>query len=116
MKLHFNLEDDLILAQTEGQIVEVRHAAGLEPFAQLLGDKVYARKVLLDLSHTDFISSSGLGWLISCNKHFKAAGGTLIVHSSTPTVWQMIKIMRLDKVLRTAPDLDAARQLVEAHA
>ena len=116
MQLHFKLEDDLILAFTEGQIVDVPHVPGAEPFAKMLGDQVYSRKVLLDLSRTEFMSSSGLGWLISCHKHFREAGGTFIVHSFVPTVWQMIKIMRLEKVLRWAPDLEAARQMLEAHA
>jgi anti-anti-sigma factor len=72
--------------------------------------------VLLDLSGADFISSSGIGWLITCNKRFKEAGGLLIIHSLVPMVSQMLTLMRLNRVLSITPDLASAKQQIEAAA
>src|SRR5688500_1945533 len=55
-------------------------------FSELLGENVYSRPVWLDMSGADYLDSSGVGWLITCHKRFRQAGGRLVLHSLSPIV------------------------------
>jgi len=95
--------------QATGQITTQDTLAGkLEPMSQLLGEAVYSRRVALNLAEATFIDSSGLGWLLLCNKRFREAAGKLVLHSVPPAILDVIKVMRLDEVLKIAEDEAAA--------
>jgi anti-sigma B factor antagonist len=70
-----------------------------EPLAELLGPGAYQRQVRLDLSDTSYMDSSGVGWLLTCHKRMKAAGGKLTLCSPHPTVENVLRVLRLEKVL-----------------
>jgi anti-sigma B factor antagonist len=94
--------------QVAGQITQGALANRPEPIGELLGQGAYARRVSLDLAEATFIDSSGLGWLLSCNKHFREAGGKLVIHSVPPVILDVIKVMRIDQVLTIVEDEAAA--------
>ncbi|MEX2560024.1 MAG: STAS domain-containing protein [Pirellulales bacterium] len=90
--------------QTEGKIGRNDRAGDQEPIQNLLGHEVYCRKVLLSLENSDLIDSLGVAWLLQCHKRFRDAGGTLVIHSVPPMIMHVLHVMRLEKVLRIAPD------------
>ena len=94
--------------QVTGQITQGALASQPEPIGELLGEGAYARRVTLDLSEATFIDSTGLGWLLQCNKHFREAGGMLVIHSVPPVILDVVKVMRLDQVLKIVEDEAAA--------
>jgi anti-anti-sigma regulatory factor len=49
-----------------------------------------------------------MGWLLLCNKRFREADGRLVIHSVPPVVLDVMKVMRLDRVLKLAEDEVAA--------
>ncbi len=55
--------------------------------------------LVLDLSATKFVDSSGLGAIIALQKTMAPKGGTLRILNPTPTVMQILELTRLHRVL-----------------
>jgi anti-anti-sigma factor len=106
-------EDSLPELRLSGHITgDALAEAHCDPIG-LLGGNAYSKRVLVDLSGTDFLDSSGIGWLVQQNKLFQSTGGMLVFHSIPPMVSRVIQLMSLHRVLRIATDAAAARVLVE---
>lgn len=84
------------------------------PFVALLGPNWATKRVLLDLSRTDFLGSSAMGWLISCYRLFKGAGGALVTHSANLRVRQSFKLLHIASVIAVADNLEAAQRMMAA--
>jgi anti-sigma B factor antagonist len=97
-----------------GQVTQESLAPGADLFIDALGDDVYARKVLVDLTEAEFIDSSGVGWLLNCHKKFRQAGGGLFLHSIPPLVYRTLQVLRMDMVLKLAKDEAEAAALSQA--
>ena len=102
----------LSIAQDDGQQVRVvvdgqvtqREVDPLhEPLGELLGPEVYSRLVRLDLSGTNYLDSSGVGWLLTCHKRMRQAGGKLTLHAPHPMVSNVLKILKLERVFEIEP-------------
>lgn len=65
-----------------------------------------ARHVVVDLSTTGFMDSSGLGALVGLSK--AADGATLVVVCPQPSLRKLFAISRLDEVLAVYPDVPSA--------
>lgn len=65
-------------------------------------------RLVVDLSATDFIDSSGLGALISGLKAARQAGGDLRIAAPTEQVRRVLTLTRLDRVLTAHDSVDAA--------
>ncbi|MFH1265692.1 MAG: STAS domain-containing protein [Planctomycetota bacterium] len=107
------LSDDgnVIRLQLVGHNVQSESPPSLEVLDKVLGSEGYARRVLLSLAETRFIDSSGLSWLVVCHKRFCQGGGKLVVHSLSPALIDLLKMMRLDLALFVAEDESAALEL-----
>lgn len=97
-----------------GRVTQEALAAGADPFIDLLGADAYARKTLVDLHESDFIDSSGVGWLMNCHKKFRQAGGALVLHSIPPLVYRTLQVLRMEMVLKLAKDEADAESLAQA--
>ena len=87
-----------------GRISEVANSSMSEELTQLLGEANFNQKILLSLQQTDYIDSSGIGWLLATDKKVRAAGGELVLHSLPLEVQHVFGLMRLNKVLKVAKD------------
>jgi len=65
------------------------------------------KDIILDLSHIDFIDSSGLGALVQLVKNAKNNGGTVQVVTNA-RVTQTVKMVRLETFLSLQNSLDDA--------
>lgn len=65
-------------------------------------------RIVVDLSATDFIDSSGLGALISTLKIARKAGGDLRIAAPTRQVCTVLELSNLDRVLRAYESVDSA--------
>ncbi len=65
------------------------------------------KNIILDLSHIDFLDSSGLGALVQLVKQAQNAKGSLQVVTN-PRVTQTVKLVRLEKFLSLQNSLDDA--------
>lgn len=67
-----------------------------------------APKVVVDLSETTFLDSSGLGALIAGLKTCRQAGGDLRIAAPTDAVLAVLQLTNLDKVLRPRESAETA--------
>ncbi len=106
-------DGDLTRIQNEGDITQMDFRTGADAFCDLLGADCYQRKVLLSLEKTPYIDSTAVGWIIRCHKRCKEAGGKLVLHSISPSVLQILRLLRLPDILHIAESDAAARALAE---
>ncbi len=69
--------------------------------------------LVLDLSHIDFLDSSGLGALVQIAKKCKKSKRTFSLVGN-PRVIQTIKLVRLEEFLHLESDLDSALSQIAA--
>ncbi|MBS0265998.1 MAG: STAS domain-containing protein [Planctomycetes bacterium] len=105
----------LICLELVGRLSNDGWSVDWNPLVDLAGEDVYAKQVLIDLSRTTYIDSSGVSWLLKSHKLFKSQGGILVLHSASPLAAQFLNIMRMELALNIAPNEAAARQKVEGH-
>lgn len=104
MKLQVAGDDgQLVLMQVDGPITQKGLSPAGDLLVDLLGPGAYTRKVLVDLTRSPMVDSSGIGWMIKANKQFNAHGGLLVVHSYSPMVSNTMKLLKMDKVLHLCP-------------
>jgi anti-anti-sigma factor len=95
----------------DGRISQSDFEPGRDPMEAVLGVTGFSRKVLLNLEKTNYIDSSGIGWLVICHRHFVGSKGKLILHSVPPRVYQVLELIGLPKVMHFAADENAARAM-----
>lgn len=66
-----------------------------------------SERVVLDLSHVEFLDSSGLGAVVGAMKQLGRAR-RLDLSGLTPTVEKVFRITRMDRVFRIFPDAASA--------
>jgi anti-sigma B factor antagonist len=70
-------------------------------------------QIVLDLSHVEFIDSSGLGALVTCLKRL-GPRGSLAVAGATGAVSRLFTLTRMDRVFALHPNVDAAVEQLSA--
>ena len=98
----------------EGRIVVAVHGA-VDLFAapelkRRLIDVVNrgAREIILDLSATDFLDSTGLGALLTAYKRLSGRGGRLVVVPGSTSISRVFEITGLDSIFEFADSREAA--------
>ena len=106
-------EAGLTHIQCTGEITQQALWESDNPLETLLGPAGQGGKLLVNMDQVEYVDSAGVGWLISCHKQFRAAGGMLVLHSIPVQVQQIFQLLQMRKVLHLAKDLPAARALAE---
>jgi anti-sigma B factor antagonist len=75
---------------------------------QRLADNSEAGKVVLNFRKVEFLSSAVLGRLMKLHKTLQSGGGRLILCRIAPTLLEVFKLTKLDKVLNIKPDTGEA--------
>jgi stage II sporulation protein AA (anti-sigma F factor antagonist) len=109
-------QGDVVRVRLEGQVSQRDVAPNQEPLGDLLGEQGYAQSVVIDMSEVASLDSSGVNWLLICQKRIRQAGGTLVLHSLSPITKNVIKVLNLQTVFRLADDEHAAIRLLEGEA
>jgi anti-anti-sigma factor len=111
MQLTILREDaELVLIGCEGEIVQDDFRDLINPLITLIGPDVFTRKILLDLTGTTFVGSSGIGWLVSCHNQCRKQGGYLVVHSIPSRISNVFLLLKMDEVLHLDKDEESAVQ------
>jgi len=64
--------------------------------------------IVLDLTQLEYISSMGLGYLLSVNKRLQSAGGKLVVCGLTGLVREVFRLSGFNQLFSTYETTDAA--------
>lgn len=117
MKLSIDQEGQSPVAvRVAGDITQRHVSPFVEPLGDALGEDGYEKPVMLNLQQVDMLDSSGVGWLLVCHKRFHEKGGKLVLHSFSPTVSNVLKVLNMQKVLNLAETENDARRMFEGDA
>ena len=107
MTLEHRAEGDTLLVTLVDKRLDARSTAS---FREKMREFIAAgqRRIVLDLSHIEFIDSSGLGALVSLLKQLSGQG-ELVICGARETVMSMFKLTRLDKVFQMVARPEDAR-------
>jgi anti-sigma B factor antagonist len=75
-----------------------------------LVDELGRRKLLLNFSNVEYLSSAALGKLITLNKRLQAVGGRLILCEIRPEIYEVFEITKLDKFFKIETEEQVALQ------
>ncbi len=95
-------EERISKVATQGRITQESIQPDVDLLLELLGDDAYQGTILLDLSRSDYMDSSGVSWLLERHKRCRESGGRLVIHSVAPTIQHILKILRMDRVFHLA--------------
>jgi len=99
--------------RVSGDVIMADYVPTEEPLAKRLGEDCYRGPLLMDLSGVSMLDSSGVRWLLICQKRFRLAGGTLVLHSLSPTVRPLFDLLKIHIVLTVAADERAALEIAK---
>lgn len=109
MKVAIESKDpNAICIQVTGKITQSDISPLREPLSDLLGPDVYEGRVLLDMSEVEVLDSSGVSWLLSCHKKFRTSDGNLLLHSLSPSVSNVLRVLNLDTILAISDSKEEA--------
>lgn len=96
-------DDDSAHVECRGTITLI-DVEGKQPLEDLLGPGGDRKNVLLNLEKITYIDTGAVSWFINCHKNCLKAGGSLVLHSASPMVLQLLELLRMDKFLHLARD------------
>ena len=84
---------------------------------QIIGEQLFSlvdeqglRKILLNFSNVEYLSSAALGKLITLNKKLQQAGGKLILCNIDAQIFEVFEITKLDRFFKIIKEEQAALQ------
>ncbi len=105
--------DGITRVLVRGEVHQTDFLLADEPLSGYLGAEGYQGAVLVDLSGVTTLDSSGVGWLLLCQKRFRTAGGAFVLHSLSPFVLQLFDVLKMRLVLTVADDASAALEIAD---
>src|SRR4051794_19423243 len=85
-----------------------------EPTIQAIAEQLFAlvdegkRKLLLNFSNVEYMSSAALGKLINLHKKLHGLQGKLAMCNVIPQIFEVFAITKLDKIFKIFPTEEAA--------
>ena len=74
----------------------------VDPLRDQFGVDIYKKKVAMDMANTVRVDSSGVSWLLSCQRRFREGGGEMTLCSVPPMVLDVFRVLSLDKSFQIA--------------
>jgi len=109
MKLSLGKSDvDKIRVVVSGKVTQHDFGPVQEPLEALVGHGVYGRQIELDLSEATYMDSSGVGWLLTCHKRVREAGGRLVITNVQPIIANMLRLLKLSRMFGLEGPADEA--------
>lgn len=89
-----------------------------DPLAELLGESLYSQGLLLNLEGVKSLDSSGVGWLLTCNKRFREHKGAMVLYQVSPAARNVLRVLNMHLVFKIAETeeqgLEMLRDMCEA--
>jgi anti-anti-sigma factor len=82
-------------------------------FAEILGASESAKAVLVDLGQVDFLDSTGIGEMVQFGKKLRARGAAFSLAGLSPPLMQLVRMMRLERIMAFDPDRASALQRLQ---
>lgn len=98
MNINVRNESDISIVSLEGRMDWKALSEFSGSVAQLADSG--SKKVLLDFSKMEYMSSAGIRALIEAMQTVEKAGGTLAISSPSDTLMELFKVVQLEKVIK----------------
>ncbi|MEW6754364.1 MAG: STAS domain-containing protein [Candidatus Latescibacterota bacterium] len=97
MRLTTERIEQVTVATIEAEYLDTRNAHELKSaLAQLLADEAH---LVLDMSHVEFVDSSGLGAILASLRRAAARGGDLKVCAMSKPVRALFELVRMHRIV-----------------
>ncbi len=111
MELKVSHEDGYVLAATTGAVDDSARQLFRESLHPLVGNG--GAKVVLDLSQSNYITSEGIGQLISLVAHANTNGSKVVLAACSPFISVVLERCKLNKFFDAAESVpEAIRQVL----
>lgn len=112
------INDELIELRTQGSVVVAEFVKGsfkdekqILATLEKLGGVIDARQnvqMVVDMKKIDYLSSAGLGRLVSLLKKAMSGGGCLHLAALNEPILELFEVMRLTQIFKIFPSVDEA--------
>ena len=114
MKLSIRSQQgDVVRLLLQGRVSQRELSNTEEPIGDLLGDSAYSNHMVVDMSDVASLDSSGVNWLLVCQKRVRENSGTFVLHSLSPIATNVVKVLNLQTVFTLAADESEALRFLE---
>ncbi len=113
MKVDCLAGDEFVAVKVEGDLQRNREDQVADPIEDTIGVAAFRKKLLVDLTGSHYLDTTGVCWLLVCHKRCKEAGGVMVIHSCAPMICDVLRTLRLDRIFNMASDEAAAKVLAE---
>lgn len=111
MELKVSHEDGYVLAATLGTLDDAAKELFQESLHPLVGQR--GTSVVLDLSQSGYINSSGIAQLISVVAHANSSGSRVVLAACSPFISEVLERCKLNKFFEMAGSVpDAIRHVL----
>lgn len=111
MKFSLDKQEKLVVVELQEDKLNSLTAPKLKSELIILREEGY-RNVVIDLSHVEFVDSSGLSSILVGNRICKEAGGTFVICELQEQVQKLIKISQLENILNIFPTNSEAKDFI----
>jgi anti-sigma B factor antagonist len=94
------IKDVTCVTITDSSVVDAQLIEGIKKELFELVDKQDRRKLTLDMSKVQYLSSTALGVLIPLNEKILKLKGSLYLCGVSPEIMKVFKITKLDKIFK----------------
>jgi anti-anti-sigma factor len=105
--------DQVTRIECEGDVTYTHVTPEKNPLEEIVGSIIWNRCILLSLEKTTYIDSSGVSWLLQARRQSTRAGGRLVLHSLSPMVEQVLRLLKLLSQFTIAANEAEALQLAQ---
>jgi len=111
MKFAVEPREKLVIISTNVEKLDALQAPELKSEI-VLQNKAGVRNIVLDLSSTRYIDSSGLSAILVANRLCRDANGTCVITGLQEAVKKLIMLSQLESILKITPTVNEAVDLV----
>lgn len=111
MDIKHRIEGDVTIVGLDGRL----DWNSLSEFSGTLAQYVDtgSKKVLLDFSKTEYMSSAGIRALIEAMQSVESKGGVMAICSPSESLKELFQVVQLDKIIKIYPsELDAVDKMM----
>lgn len=108
MEFSHHVQDNILIITPQGENLDAKNAPIFKEGVLNLVRSTGINKLIFDLSHLQFIDSSGLGTFLSIQRSLNTQGGTLKLAHLNKSIRTMFEIVSMHRIFDIFPNIEEA--------
>jgi len=104
---YHEIENDVLIISADGGLNKQTAGQFVEEIGALVDGGV--KKIIIDCSKLNFITSYGIGVILRLHKKLRSAGGDIKIAAVPSKIIEVLNVMKLTKIFDIYPDVNRAR-------